>query len=66
MKDQLGFKNVGVTDKRIRMAIGAVLFSGGIFTSTVLMVIVGLFAFMTGVRQKCPFYTLGKHNTLEK
>jgi hypothetical protein len=50
-------KNVGTTDKTIRIVIGLFLIVLGIFSSKI-WVIIGLFPLITGLLNYCPLYAL--------
>lgn len=56
-------KNVGKTDRNIRMAAGGVLVFLGIVTNTVLFSIIGLVVLATGAVGTCPAYMPLKINT---
>ncbi|EGV16004.1 hypothetical protein ThimaDRAFT_4731 [Thiocapsa marina 5811] len=49
-------KNVGKTDRNIRLAAGGVLVFLGIVTNTVLFSIIGLVVLATGAIGTCPAY----------
>jgi hypothetical protein len=56
-------KNVGKTDRNIRLAAGGVLVFLGIITNTVLLSILGLVVLATGAIGTCPAYMPLKINT---
>lgn len=56
-------KNVGKTDRNIRLAAGGVLVFLGIVNSTVLFSIIGLVVLATGAIGTCPAYMPLKINT---
>lgn len=49
-------KNVGKTDRNIRLAAGGVLVFLGIITNSVLFSIIGLVVLATGATGTCPAY----------
>jgi hypothetical protein len=56
-------KNVGKTDRNIRLAAGGVLVFLGIVTNTVLFSILGLIVLATGAVGTCPAYMVLKMDT---
>jgi hypothetical protein len=50
-------KNMGTTDKTIRIVIGLILIVLGIFGSKI-WIIIGLIPLITGLINYCPLYTL--------
>ena len=50
-------KNMGTTDKTVRIIIGLFLIVWGIFNSK-LWIIIGLIPLITGLINYCPLYTL--------
>jgi hypothetical protein len=56
-------KNVGKTDRNIRLAAGGVLVFLGIVTNTVLFSIIGLVVLATGAIGTCPAYMVLKMDT---
>lgn len=66
LKEIVCKKNVGSTDRRIRMAIGAVVCIGGLLLEQKFMGVVGFIVFISGLRGNCPIYSVCKHSTIEK
>jgi hypothetical protein len=59
-------KNIGTTDRTIRIVIGLFLIVLGIFGSKI-WIIIGLLPLITGLLNYCPLYTLlGISTTNEK
>jgi hypothetical protein len=58
-------KNVGKTDRNIRLAAGGVLVLLGIITNTALFSILGLVVLATGAIGTCPAYMALKMNTIK-
>jgi hypothetical protein len=56
-------KNVGKTDRNLRLAAGGLLVFAGIITNTVLLSIIGLVVLATGAIGTCPAYMPFKINT---
>jgi hypothetical protein len=56
-------KNVGKTDRNIRLAAGGVLVFLGIVTNTVLFSVIGLVVLATGAIGTCPAYMALKMDT---
>jgi hypothetical protein len=59
-------KNVGKTDRNIRLGAGGVLVFLGIVTNTVLLSILGLIVLATGAIGTCPAYMALKMNTIKE
>jgi len=57
--------NIGVKDKKIRMAAGIVLFAVSLFTAKVLLLIVGCALIATSFFGWCPVYSGFAKNTLD-
>jgi len=51
-------KNMGTTDKTIRIVIGIILIVLGVLNTAWLLVIIGLIPLITGLIGYCPLYTL--------
>ena len=58
-------KNVGKTDKTIRLILGLVLLVLAFAWKCWICLIVGLILIVTGVLQKCPLYKLMGKSTCE-
>jgi hypothetical protein len=56
-------KNVGATDRTIRMAVAGVLVVAGIFSGYAVLSIIGLVVLATGYTGVCPAYIPFKINT---
>jgi hypothetical protein len=59
-------KNVGKTDRNIRLAAGGVLIFGGIFAGNVILTILGLIVLATGATGTCLAYIPMKINTVKE
>jgi len=57
--------NIGVKDKKIRMAAGIVLFAVSLFTAKILLLIVGCILIATSFFGWCPVYSGFAKTTLE-
>jgi hypothetical protein len=56
-------KNVGKTDRIIRLVLGTVLVGVGAFWQCLICAIVGLLLLITGILQTCPAYKLMRIKT---
>jgi hypothetical protein len=56
-------KNVGKTDRNLRLAAGGLLVFAGIITNTALLSILGLVVLATGAVGTCPAYMAFNINT---
>lgn len=50
--------NTGLTDKRIRLSVGGVLFLASMFLTSFLAAIAGVYGLLTGLLGWCPIYHL--------
>ena len=66
LKDKLNKKNVAREESIARMAVGFLMFAGGVFKSMPLIGIAGLILFITGVRRNCLLYILIDKDTNKK
>jgi len=60
-------KNLGTLDRTLRVILGVVLISYGLFTMGTLgivLAVVGLVPLATGLMGSCPLYTVCKINTI--
>ena len=65
-KEAVMEKNVGKTDKLIRLGLGAILLIIGANWPCWLCVVLGVILIATGILQKCPVYKLMKKNTCKR
>ena len=59
-------KNVGPTDKSIRLTAGIVIIFAGIYYDILLLVIVGIIPLVTAFIGYCPLYSMFGINTCKK
>jgi hypothetical protein len=60
IKKALNEKNVGEHESKARMAVGFLMFAGGVFKSLPIIGLIGLGLFITGIRKNCLIKSLLK------